>query len=121
MNTSHREDLLDSALEDSFPASDPVSVFVESPKPPEPERARDGIAWKRAAAVLPVVLGLAGTGVRFWLVRQERALRMQRVQRVAGLAAATLLVSGALALAATWRARQTPATPEDPDEYPLFV
>ncbi len=40
----HREDNHDEALEETFPASDPVSPFVPAgdPPPPEPEREDRG-------------------------------------------------------------------------------
>lgn len=129
MNTTHREALLDAALEESFPASDPASVFTESPKRDFVQSrvgspsASNGIPWKTGAAVVPVLVGLAGLGVRVWHARKQRAVRMQQHRRLFGLVAATVVVSGVIAAAATWRARRSAptATTDDTDDYPLFV
>ncbi|WP_158940188.1 hypothetical protein [Burkholderia sp. S171] len=38
VDANHREDALDEALDESFPASDPVAISVDHERAPEPKR-----------------------------------------------------------------------------------
>lgn len=100
MADTHLEDLLDAGLEESFPASDPVSVFVDVPQKPLPgERVHgapgtNGIPWAKWAAALPVVVSVLGKAAS--MVYQRRAAQRERERRgrllLAGAAAGALVV-----------------------------
>lgn len=123
MSPDHQEELLDAGIAESFPASDPVSVYVDPPQPASAaSRGEDGIAWSTWMAGALPALGLAAAGVRFVLARREAALRAQRRQQLALAGAAGGLVALALVARAKWRARREAEARVDLEEDPpLFV
>ena len=111
MPSTHEESLLDSGIEESFPASDPVSVFVHLKQKPLPgEKVAKPFAWRAVAMAAPALLGLVGVGVRLVGGRRQRGTSVLRARGLA-LGALVAVAAGA---AAALRRRKVPKVPQKP-------
>ena len=112
---------MDAGIAESFPASDPVSVFITEPLPREHSPGgTEGIPWKALAAGSLPLAGLVAAGARFLLARRHAAaLRAHRRQNLLVLATASGLVALGITAHAKWRERQVAVNLEE--DPPLFV